>query len=133
MLAMGAVLLVAGAAMAPGYATIYAMADHAAPAGTATEAFSWLSTAAVAGTAAGTAAAGTLAQHAGAGAVFALAGLGGALAVAVTLLWSRTINRQAVTPPVTTMAPAPQPVKEAGAGSAQELADEGVGHVRVRA
>jgi MFS family permease len=118
MLAIGAMLLVAGAAIAPAYATIYAMADHAAPPGTATEAFSWLSTAAVAGTAAGTAAAGTLAQHAGAGAVFALAGLGGALAVAVTLLWSHTINRQAMTPAGHDDGRALQPVKEAGAGSA---------------
>jgi MFS family permease len=103
MLAIGTVLIVAGAAIAPAYATIYAMADHAAPAGTATEAFSWLSTAVVAGSAAGTAAAGALAQSTGATFVFALAGLAGTLAVAVTLLRSRTINDHAVTPPVTSL------------------------------
>jgi MFS family permease len=94
MLAIGAVLLVAGASIAPAYATIYAMADRAAPAGTATEAFSWLSTAVVAGSAAGAAAAGTLAQSTGAALVFVLAGLAGTLAVAVTLLWSRTTGRR---------------------------------------
>ena len=106
MLAIGTVLIVAGAAIAPAYATIYAIADQAAPAGTATEAFSWLSTAVVAGSAAGTAAAGTLAQSAGAVLVFALAGLAGTLAVTITLLWSRAIDRQGAIPPVTSMADA---------------------------
>jgi MFS family permease len=105
MLAIGTVLIVAGAAIAPAYATIYAIADQAAPAGTATEAFSWLSTAVVAGSAAGTAAAGTLAQSAGAVLVFALAGLAGTLAVTITLLWSRAIDRQGAIPPVTSCRP----------------------------
>jgi hypothetical protein len=37
--ALAAVLVLAGATIAPTYATIYAMVDHAAPAGTVTEAF----------------------------------------------------------------------------------------------
>jgi len=97
-LAIGAVLLVAGVAIAPAYATINAMAGQAAPEGTVTEAFAWLSTAVVSGTSAGTAAAGALAQSAGPGAAFALAGLAGALAVAITMRRSRTVNRQVVTP-----------------------------------
>src|SRR5262249_59288610 len=47
LMAIGAVLLVAGVAIAPAYATINAMADQAAPEGTVTEAFAWLSTAVV--------------------------------------------------------------------------------------
>ena len=97
LVAIGAVLLVAGVAIAPAYATINAMADQAAPEGTVTEAFAWLSTAVVSGTSAGTAAAGALAQNAGAGSAFALAGLAGALAVAITIRRSRTVNRQVVT------------------------------------
>lgn len=98
MLAIGAVLLVAGAAIAPAYATIYAIADHAAPAGTVTEAFAWLSTAVVAGASAGAAVGGALAQDVGPGAAFAFAGLAGALAIAITLLRSRTVNNPAVIP-----------------------------------
>ncbi len=75
--ALGAVLLVAGAAIAPTYATVYAMVDHAAPAGTVTEAFAWLATAIAIGASAGAAGAGALADHAGPGAAFALAGVAG--------------------------------------------------------
>jgi MFS family permease len=99
LMAIGAVLLVAGVAIAPAYATINAMAGQAAPEGTVTEAFAWLSTAVVTGASAGTAAAGALAQSAGPGAAFALAGLAGALAVAITMRRSPTVNRQVVTPP----------------------------------
>ena len=63
--ALGAVLFVAGAAIAPTYAAVYAMVDDAAPAGTVTEAFAWLATAIGAGAALGAAAAGALADHAG--------------------------------------------------------------------
>jgi len=101
LIAIGAVLFAAGVAIAPEYATINAMADRAAPEGTVTEAFAWLSTAVVTGTSAGAAAAGALAQTAGPGAAFALAGLAGALAVAITVWRSRTVNRQVVTPPGT--------------------------------
>ncbi len=41
-LAIGAVILLAGATIAPTAASIYAMVDRFAPAGTATEAFSWV-------------------------------------------------------------------------------------------
>ena len=60
----------------------YAMVDQAAPAGTVTEAFAWLATAA----GVGAAAAGALADHAGPQAAFALAGAAGAVAVLVTML-----------------------------------------------
>jgi predicted MFS family arabinose efflux permease len=91
-LALAAVLLFAGAAVAPTEATIYAMVDHAAPAGTMTEAFAWLATAMAVGGAVGAASAGIAADRAGPAAAFGLAGGAGALAVLTTLLRSRTIT-----------------------------------------
>jgi predicted MFS family arabinose efflux permease len=92
MLGMGAVLLIAGAAIAPTYATVYAMVDRAAPAGTVTEAFAWLATAVALGAAAGAAGAGAVADHAGPAATFALAGAAGAVAVLVALLRAATLE-----------------------------------------
>ena len=66
-LALGAVLLVAGAAIAPTEATLYAMVGNAAPDGTITEAFAWLATAMAVGNAAGAAGAGIVADRAGPG------------------------------------------------------------------
>jgi predicted MFS family arabinose efflux permease len=90
-LAMGAVLLVAGAAIAPTYATVYAMVDRAAPEGTATEAFAWLATAVEIGASAGAGLAGALADGAGPAAAFALAGGAGAVALLSTVLRSDTL------------------------------------------
>jgi predicted MFS family arabinose efflux permease len=90
-LALGAALLVAGAAIAPTEATIYAMVDDAAPAGTMTEAFAWLATAMAVGSAIGAASAGILVDRAGPTAAFALGGGAGALAVLATMLRSRTL------------------------------------------
>jgi len=80
-LALGALLFVAGAAIAPTYAAVYAMVDHATPAGTVTEAFAWLATAIGLGAAAGAAGAGVLVDVAGPTAAFALAGAAGSAAV----------------------------------------------------
>ena len=91
-LALGAVLVFAGAAIAPTEATVYAMVDHAAPAGTMTEAFAWLATAMAVGAALGAASAGIVADRAGPTAAFALAGGAGALAMLTALLRSRTIT-----------------------------------------
>jgi MFS family permease len=85
------VLFVAGAAIAPTYAAVYAMVDDAAPAGTVTEAFAWLATAIGIGAAAGAATAGALADTAGPSAAFVLAGAAGAIALLATLLRSRTL------------------------------------------
>ena len=90
-LAMGAVLLVAGAAIAPTYATVYAMVDRAAPEGTATEAFAWLATAVEIGASVGAGLAGALADGAGPAAAFALAGGAGAVALFATALRSDTL------------------------------------------
>jgi predicted MFS family arabinose efflux permease len=97
-LALAAVLLFAGAAIAPTEATIYAMVDDAAPAGTMTEAFAWLATAMAVGGAVGAAGAGVVVDGAGAAAAFALAGVAGALAVLTTLLRSRTLTRRRPSP-----------------------------------
>ena len=79
--ALGGVLLLAGATIAPTEATIYATVDHATPAATMTEAFAWLATAMAVGGAVGAASAGLVVDHAGPTAGFALAGGAGALAV----------------------------------------------------
>ncbi|WP_051323971.1 MFS transporter [Candidatus Solirubrobacter pratensis] len=79
-LALAAVLLVAGATIAPTYATVFALVDGAAPAGTVTEAFAWLNTAVAVGSAGGAAAAGALADATAPASVFLLAGAAGALA-----------------------------------------------------
>lgn len=86
---MGAIILLAGATIAPTGASLYAMVDRFAPAGTQTEAFSWLVTSSSTGAAAGAAVAGILAQSAGPGAVFAFAGVAGGLATLVAVLGSR--------------------------------------------
>jgi MFS family permease len=89
--ALGAVLLLAGAAIAPTEATVYAMVDDAAPAGTMTEAFAWLATAMAVGGALGAAGAGILAALAGPTAAFALAGGAGAVGALTTMLRSHTL------------------------------------------
>jgi predicted MFS family arabinose efflux permease len=85
-LAIGAVILLAGATIAPTAASIYAMVDRFAPAGTATEAFSWVLTAAYTGEALGAAVGGGLVQSAGAAAAFAFVGAAGAVTVLVAAL-----------------------------------------------
>jgi predicted MFS family arabinose efflux permease len=92
--ALGGVLLLAGATIAPTEATIYAMVEHATPAATMTEAFAWLATAMAVGGAVGAASTGLLVDRAGLTAGFALAGGAGALAVLTTMLRSRTITPQ---------------------------------------
>jgi hypothetical protein len=82
-LALGIVIGLAGSTIAPTYAILYAMVERAAPAGTLTEAFAWLSTAAAVGAAAGSAVAGGLADAAGPVSTFVLAGAAGAAAVLI--------------------------------------------------
>ena len=94
--ALAVALLVAGTAIAPSYATIYAMADRFAPAGTATEAFAWLSTAVAIGASIGAAAAGAAADHAGPAAAFVIAGGAGALGLlAIAARWGTLGGRSA--------------------------------------
>jgi MFS family permease len=95
---LGVVLLIAGAAIAPTFGTIYAMVDAAAPEGTATEAFAWLATALAIGEAAGAAAGGALVGQIGPAAAFGLAGSAGLVAVLTTALRSRTFGGHADLP-----------------------------------
>ena len=89
--ALALTLLAAGTAIAPAYASVYAMVERLAPAGTVTEAFAWLSTAAAIGTAAGAAGAGPLAEAMGPVAAFVLAGSAGAVAAVLTALRTSTL------------------------------------------
>jgi MFS family permease len=90
--AIGAVIALAGATIAPTEASISAMVDRAAAAGARTEAFSWLFTASTTGAALGAALAGGLAQSAGASAAFGVAGVAGALTVVIAALGGRRID-----------------------------------------
>jgi MFS family permease len=91
-LALAAVLVVAGATIAPTYASVYAMVERIAPAGTVTEAFAWLSTAVAVGAALGAALAGSVADSSGPAATFLVAGVAGAAAVAIGALRMRTLR-----------------------------------------
>jgi hypothetical protein len=107
-LALGAVILLAGTTIAPTVSSIYPMVDTAAPAGTRTEAFSWLLTASSSGAAAGAAVAGALAQSAGAPAAFAFALAAGGLALIVAISGSHSLDNLTRQP-----APAGTPVAAA--------------------
>lgn len=85
LLALSLVIAAAGSMIAPILATAYAMVDTAAPAGTVTEAFTWLATASAIGTSLGAAAAGAIAQTAGPSAAFTIAGVAALLAAVLTV------------------------------------------------
>jgi predicted MFS family arabinose efflux permease len=89
--AMGAIIILAGATIAPAEASVYALASQAASGGAATEAFSWLFTAATTGGAVGAAGAGMLIQQSGATAAFALAGAAGSVAALVAIAAFRAL------------------------------------------
>ncbi|MFG2040169.1 hypothetical protein [Dactylosporangium sp. NPDC048998] len=77
---------VAGAPLAPLNAIAYEMTERAAPAGTATEARMWTSTATMAGTALGTAVAGAVVEHGSARTAVLVAVVGAVAALAVDAL-----------------------------------------------
>ncbi len=91
--ALGAVITVAGAMIAPILAGAYAMVDGAAPAGTVTEAFAWIATASAVGSAAGAALAGVVVEAGSPIAGFAVAGGAGVLAALVVLARRDTVER----------------------------------------
>ncbi|MEU8826459.1 MFS transporter [Streptomyces sp. NPDC048636] len=76
---------VAGVFLAPALACAFVVVDRHAPAGTVTEAFSWLVTTFVVGNAVGTAVAGPAVEFGGVGPGFAVPGIAGAAALAVLL------------------------------------------------
>jgi len=86
--AIGVVIALAGATIAPTESSICAMVDASAPAGTHTEAYSWLVTASLVGASLGMGAAGALVQHAGAQVAFALVGVAGCAAALAAMIGS---------------------------------------------
>jgi predicted MFS family arabinose efflux permease len=82
LLGLAALLLLAGATIAPTFGIANGLVDGVAPPGAVTEAFTWLSTGIAAGVAAGSALGGALADDVGAGAAFALAAAASAAAAA---------------------------------------------------
>jgi predicted MFS family arabinose efflux permease len=86
--AAAVVITLAGATIAPTASSMYSMVDAAAPAGTRTEAYSWLLTASLVGASLGMGAAGALAQHEGVQAAFALVGVAGCVAALAAVLGS---------------------------------------------
>jgi predicted MFS family arabinose efflux permease len=95
LMATGAVILLAGATIAPTASIVYAMVDRTAPAGTGTEAFSWVAAADATGAAIGAAFAGVLVQGIGPAAAFALAGTAGVLTVAIALWRAHSLGAPA--------------------------------------
>ena len=83
LLALGALLLVAGLSIAPSFASAFALTDGLAPPGAMTEAFAWLGTGIAAGLAVGGALGGWAAEARGADAALLIAGLAGVAALAV--------------------------------------------------
>jgi len=82
-LSLGALLLLAGAAISPVLVYANGMLDQLAPAGTLAEAFTWTTTGLTAGIALGAALAGVLAEHASPATALAVLGAGGLAAAAV--------------------------------------------------
>jgi MFS family permease len=96
--ALAAAMAIAGLVVAPVATVAFGLLDRVAPAGTATEATSWLITAYQLGLAAGTGGAGALVERSGTVATFAAALGCAALAFAIALTRRSTLDR----------APAPQ-------------------------
>jgi MFS family permease len=86
--ATGVLITLAGATIAPTESSIYAMVEAAAPAGTRTEAYSWLLTASLVGASVGMALAGVLIQGGGPEKAFGLVGVAGGLAALAAALGS---------------------------------------------
>jgi MFS family permease len=83
---------VAGAALAPLTACEYSLIDEVAPPGTATEAFTWLFAANMAGSAAGSALAGAVIQSSGIRPALLIAVGGAALSAPIILMRRRTLG-----------------------------------------
>ena len=127
-LAIGVIILLAGASIAPTLSSIYSMVDRTAPAGAKTEAYSWVLTASLTGASVGASLGGWLAQTTGPAAAFALVAAASALAVLVALLGSRSLTgaREHRDSRVTNLRATENPIttneKEKTCGSAPRLA-----------
>ncbi|WP_282693687.1 MFS transporter [Streptomyces sp. CC208A] len=89
---MAALAALSGVFLAPVLACAFIVVDRHAPAGTVTEAFSWLVTTFGVGAALGSAAAGPALELAGTTAGFAVAGAGGLVALLVLLATGRVLD-----------------------------------------
>lgn len=89
---LAVLMAVAGIVVAPVSTVAFGLLDRVAPAGTATEATSWIITAYQVGLAAGTATAGALVEHSGTRTAFLVACGCAALAAAITLARRRTLD-----------------------------------------
>jgi predicted MFS family arabinose efflux permease len=92
LLALGALLLLAGTTIAPSLGLAFGLVDGVAPAGTVTEAFTWLTTGIAAGLAAGSGLGGALAQSSGADAAFLVVVAAGAGAAAFAATRRHTLE-----------------------------------------
>jgi len=89
---MAVLMALAGLALAPSAAAGYLVVDHVAPAGTVTEATTWVMTANVAGSALGAALGGIVAQHVSVHAALVLACIGPFLGTLVTVARRKTLE-----------------------------------------
>jgi len=85
-------MLVLGLLFAPALVTVFALIDEVTPAGTGTEAITWLSSLAAAGSALGAVVAGLLVNGPGVDAAFAGSAIAAAAATAYALLRRRTLS-----------------------------------------
>ncbi len=102
--ALAATLLLAGVAISPAESAAYSMVDAVAPAGTVTEAFSWLLTALALGSALGAAAGGVLVERFGPAAGLGLGAGAGVLATLLAAARARTLTLEG-------------PIRRSGAGT----------------
>jgi MFS family permease len=89
---MGALLVFTGLALAPLATTEYAMVDRLAPAGTPTEAYSWMIVANVVGAGAGSVVAGLLVEEVSVDSALGAAGVACALGLALAVARGRTLE-----------------------------------------
>lgn len=80
-------LAIVGLCIAPVFACVFSLLDKHAPAGRATEAFTWVASASVGGASAGAALAGVISEHAGTSWAFLLSFAGTAMAFGVAVIW----------------------------------------------
>jgi predicted MFS family arabinose efflux permease len=91
---LGAGMVLAGLGIAPAIACLYLLVDRLAPAGTVTEAFTWVTTAFATGFALGNALGGTLVQRVGTDRAFLVAAAGVAAAALLTRARRPTLARR---------------------------------------
>jgi MFS family permease len=93
---MAALSVLSGLAFAPAVTCMYLLVDRVAPAGTSTEAFTWVLTATAAGQALGAGVAGIVTQHAGVRAALLVASAAAVLGVVIALARRGSLAREPV-------------------------------------